>query len=132
MGMKPFLYGLKVINYFDRESMIDPAVLDIDDEDIRTCFTQALQRVAAVGLKIGYPVAPAVPHMFVNAFRNLVAIAIEADLDFKEAADIKDRIANPDKYGGGGGGGGGGDAPAASAAPAAAAAAPPPEEEEDE
>ena len=100
MGMKPFLYGLKVINYFDGESMIDVAVLDIEDADIRECFTKAMQRVAAVGLKIGYPVAPAVPHMFVNAFRNLVALAIEADLDFKEAADIKDRIANPDKYGG--------------------------------
>ena len=131
MGMKPFMYGLKVKAYFDGEGMIDPAVLDIDDDDIRACFTKAMQRVAAVGLKIGYPVAPAVPHMFVNAFRNLVAIAIETDIEFKEAEEIKDRIANPDKYGGGGGGGGGGGA-AAAAAPAAAAAAPPPEEEEDE
>merc|ERR1719183_2031810 len=125
--MKPFLYGLKVINYFDGESMIDPAVLDIEDEDIRTRFTQALQRVAAVGLKIGYPVAPAVPHMFVNAFRNLVALTLETGVSFKEAEEIKDRVANPDKYGGGGGGGGGA-APAAAAAPAAKAAAPPPEE----
>jgi len=50
-----------------------------------------------------------------------------------QAADIKDRIANPDKYGGGGGGGGGGGAaaPAAAGKPAAAKAAPPPEEEEE-
>jgi hypothetical protein len=43
-----------------------------------------------VGLAIGYPVAPAVPHMYVNAFRNLVALSIECpDIDFKEAAEIK-------------------------------------------
>ena len=41
-------------------------------------------RVAAVGLKIGYPVAPAVPHMFVNAFRNLVALSLETGISFKE------------------------------------------------
>jgi len=74
--------------------------------------------------------APAVPHMMANAFRNLVCLALETDIDFKEAADIKDRIANPDKYGGGGGGGGAA-APAAAGKPAAAKAAPPPEEEEE-
>ena len=48
-----------------------------------------------------------------------------------QAEDIKDRIANPDKYGGGGGGGGAAPAAAAAPAKAAAAKAPEPEEEED-
>jgi large subunit ribosomal protein LP0 len=82
--MKPFLYGLKVTHVFDGEGMVDPAVLDIDNEDIRACFKQAMGNVAAVGLKIGYPVAPAVPHMFVNAFRNLVALTLETAIDFKQ------------------------------------------------
>jgi large subunit ribosomal protein LP0 len=84
MSMKPFLYGLKVTHVFDGEGMVDPAVLDIDNEDIRACFKQAMGNVAAVGLKIGYPVAPAVPHMFVNAFRNLVALTLETAIDFKQ------------------------------------------------
>jgi hypothetical protein len=33
----------------------------------------------------------------VNAFRNLVALTLDTEIDFKEAAEIKDRIANPDK-----------------------------------
>ena len=58
--------------------------------NIRECFQQGMSKVAAVGLAIGYPVAPAVPHMYVNAFRNLVALSIECpDIDFKEAAEIK-------------------------------------------
>jgi len=129
MSMKPFQYGLQVTACWDGEAMIDTAVLDIEDNDILRLFKEAMAKVAAVGLKIGYPVAPAVPHMIYTAFRNCVCLALEADIDFKEAADIKDRIANPDKYGGGGGGGGSA-APAAQAAPAKAA--PPPEEEEAE
>ena len=89
MSMKPFLYGLKVTHVFDGEGMVDPAVLDIDNEDIRACFKQAMGNVAAVGLKIGYPVAPAVPHMFVNAFRNLVALTLETSIDFKQVTVAK-------------------------------------------
>ena len=32
MGMKPFLYGLKVTHVFDGEGMLDPAVLDMDPD----------------------------------------------------------------------------------------------------
>jgi large subunit ribosomal protein LP0 len=49
--------------------------------------------------------------MVSNAFRNLLAIAVETDYTFKEAEQIKDMIANPEKF-------------AAIAAPVAAAAAP--------
>jgi len=36
MGMKPFLYGLKVTTVFDGEGLLGPAILDIDDTDIRS------------------------------------------------------------------------------------------------
>ena len=107
MGMKPFLYGLKVTHVFDGEGMVDPAVLDIEDDDIKECFKNAMGRVAAVGLKIGYPVAPAVPHMFVNAFRNLVALTLETEVSFKEVTClfcVRVLVLLP--VGGGGGGAG--------------------------
>jgi large subunit ribosomal protein LP0 len=130
LGMKPFAYGLKVVSIFDGEGLIDPAVLDIDDEDIKKTFVTITQRVASVCLVIGYPATCAVPHMVLDAFKNCLKVAIATDISFKEADLIKDAIANPGKYGGGGGGGGGGGA-AAPAAAAAAAPAPAEEEEED-
>jgi len=133
MGVKPFAYGLVVQKVFTEGAVLSPAVLNITNDDILRLFQSACQNVAAVGLAIGYPVAPAIPHMVLNAFKNLLSIAIVTDISFKEAEKMKDIIANPDKYASaapvaaaapaaGGGGGGGG----------AAAKAPEPEPEEDE
>lgn len=72
----------------DGEGMVDPAVLDIEDKDIRTCFKEALSNVAAVHLQIGYSNAPAVPHMVIRAFRNLVAFTLDTDITFKEVLSI--------------------------------------------
>lgn len=44
MGMKPFMYGLKVTHVFDGEGMVDPAILDIDDADIRACFQEVCEQ----------------------------------------------------------------------------------------
>merc|ERR1719334_2890289 len=64
-------------------------------------------------LGIDYPTPASVPHMVSNAFRNLLAIAVETDYTFKEAEQIKDMLANPEKFA----------ALAAAAAPVAAAPA---------
>ncbi|EKX44202.1 large subunit ribosomal protein P0, cytoplasmic [Guillardia theta CCMP2712] len=130
LGLKPFEFGLIVTKLFDGESVIDPSVLDIDDEDIRKCFQQGIGRITSIGLSIGYPVPSACPHLLINAFKNLVALALTTDIDFAAAAEIKDMVANPEKYGGGAAAA----APAAGggAAPAAAAKAPEPEPEEEE
>jgi len=130
MGVKPFAYGLIVEKVFTDGAVLSPAVLAITNEDIIKVLSAGIGRVAAIGLATGYPVAPAIPHLIVTGFKNLLAVAVSTEVTFKEAEKMKDVIANPDKYagsGGGGGGGGGGGAPAA-----AAAAAPEPEEEEEE
>jgi large subunit ribosomal protein LP0 len=130
MGVKPFSYGLIVEKVFTDGAVLDPAVLDIENKDIIKVFQQGCSNIASIGLAVGYPVAPAVPHMIVNAFKNMVSVCLETELTFKQCEKIKDIIANPDKYASA--------APAAGAAPAAAAPAkggkkaPEPEEEEEE
>jgi large subunit ribosomal protein LP0 len=110
MGLKPFAYGLVVEKVFTEGAVLSPAVLNIKNEDVCELFQKACQNVAAVGLAIGYPVAPAIPHMVINAFKNLLSVAIVTDINFPAAEKMKDIINNPEKY--------------ASAAPAAGAAAP--------
>jgi large subunit ribosomal protein LP0 len=46
-------------------------------------------------------------HSVVNSYKKVLSVAIETDYEWEEIAELKDRIANPDKY--------------ASAGPAAAA-----------
>merc|ERR1719233_705680 len=111
LNINPFAYGLQILQVYDGGSIFHPSVLDITDEDIRAKFIEGAAIVTMTCLGIGYPTPASVPHMVSNAFRNLLAIAVETDYTFKEAEQIKDMIANPEKF-------------AAIAAPVAAAAAP--------
>merc|ERR1712025_1450329 len=112
LNIHPFAYGLQILQVYDGGSIFHPSVLDITDEDIRKKFIEGAAIVTMTCLGIGYPTPASVPHMVSNAFRNLLAIAVETDYTFKEAEQIKDMLANPEKFA----------ALAAAAAPAAAEA----------
>mmetsp|Transcript_39822 Transcript_39822/g.77984 ORF Transcript_39822/g.77984 Transcript_39822/m.77984 type:complete len:324 (-) Transcript_39822:134-1105(-) len=130
MGIKPFAYGLVVRKVFTEGAVLNPAVLDIGNEDILKVFSAGVARVAAIGLATGIPVAPAVPHLIVKGFKNMLAVCLATSCTFPAAEKMKDIVANPDKYASAApaaGGGGGGAAPAA-----AKAKAPEPEAEEEE
>jgi len=111
LNIHPFAYGLQILQVYDGGSIFHPSVLDITDEDIRAKFIEGAAIVTMTCLGIGYPTAASVPHMVSNAFRNLLAVAVETDYTFKEAEQIKEMLANPEKF-------------AALAAPVVAAAAP--------
>ena len=48
--------------------------------------------LAAVCLAIGYPTIASAPHSIANGFKNLLAIAAVTDVEFAEAATIKEYI----------------------------------------
>jgi len=128
LNISPFTYGLVVQQVYDQGTVFSPKVLDITDDDLLVTFQSGLANVAAVSLAIGYPTVASVPHSVVNGFKNLLAIAAVTDVTFKEAATLKEFLADPSKFA----------AVAAAAAPAAAEAAPAaakeeePEEESDD
>jgi len=129
LNISPFTYGLQVQQVYDQGTVFSPKVLDITDEDLMATFQSGLANVAAVSLAIGYPTVASVPHSVVNGFKNLLAIAAVTDVTFKEAATLKEFLADPSKFA----------AAAAAATPAAAAEAAPaaakeeePEEESDD
>ncbi len=49
---------------------------------------QGVAAVAAVSLAIGYPTVVSAPHLIINAFRNLLAVAAVTDITFKEAESV--------------------------------------------
>jgi len=126
LNVSPFTYGLKIQQVYDSGTIFSPEILDITPEDLRVKFLQGVRNIAAVCLAIGYPTVASVPHSIVNGVKNLIAIAVETDITFKEAEMAKEYLKDPSKF--------------ASAAPtaagqtasAAAAAAPAVEEEEEE
>merc|ERR1739838_353949 len=126
LKIKPFHYGLVCKTVYDEGSVYAPEVLDIEPEDLVQKFCDGIANVAAVSLAIGYPTGASVPHSVVNGFKNLAAVAAVTDITFKEAATLKEYLADPSKF-------------AVAAAPAAATEAAPaaakeeePEEESDD
>merc|ERR1712140_107847 len=72
-------YGLEIEQVYDSGTVFAPEVLDITDDDIRKKFLDGVRNVASVCLQIGYPTVASVPHSIVNGFKNLLAIAAEAE-----------------------------------------------------
>lgn len=112
LNIQPFSYGLVVRQVYDNGSVYVPEILDMTTDDILAKFLLGVRNVAAVSLAVGRPTIASAPHSIVNAFKNLLAIAVEADIEMKEAEKIKEYLADPSKF-----------AAAPAAAPAAAAPA---------
>ncbi len=74
----------------EAEVSAPPAVWELSNDDIISLFQIAANRISAVSLTIGYPAECAVPHMLVNSFKNLAAVAVATEIDFKQAEEIKD------------------------------------------
>jgi len=98
LDVKPFEYGLLAVNVYDNGSVYDPAVLDLKDSDIVAKFAAGVAKVASVSLAINYPTLPALPHVILNGFKNLAAIAVVTDYDFKQVKKLKDFIKNPGAF----------------------------------
>lgn len=127
LGIFPFSYGLLILQVFDNGTTFDPKVLDLTQEDLLASFQKGVNNVAALSLALRIPTAASAPHIIVNGFKNLLAVAAATDVTFAEAEQLKEYLADPSKFAVA--------APVASSAPAAAdkpAAAEQKEESEEE
>jgi len=113
LNISPFTYGLKIQMVYDSGTVFEPSILDIKPEDLRQKFLAGVRNVASVCLEIGYPTLASVPHSIVNGFKNLLALAVTTDINFKEADMAKEFLKDPSKFA----------AVVAAAAPAASAPA---------
>jgi len=110
LNVSPFTYGLKIRQVYDSGTVFSPEILDITSEDLLSKFMEGVLNIASVSLEIGYPTLASVPHSIVNGLKNLIAVAVETDISFKEADTAKEYLKDPSKFA----------AAAAVAAPAAA------------
>jgi large subunit ribosomal protein LP0 len=75
--MTPFLYGMELHSVYDNGVMLSKEVASISPADVLKTFSSGVSNIVACSLELGLPVAPAVPHMVQNAFKNLLAISCE-------------------------------------------------------
>lgn len=99
LNIKPFSYGLVIVSVYDNGSIFDPAVLDLTEADLAAKFVAGLRNIAAISLELGFPTLASIPHSVANAFKNLVAIAVECETySFEKADSYKTFLANPSAF----------------------------------
>lgn len=132
MQVNPFYYGLVMSLIYDNGSFYSPAVLSMTEADKEDKVRAGINNVAALSLALGFTTQASIPHVAMNAFKNIFSVSLGTDYDFDafNATQLKADIKSGKMVAAA--------APAAgaaaqtSAAPAAAAAPEPQEESEEE
>ncbi|KAK9126171.1 hypothetical protein Scep_015017 [Stephania cephalantha] len=98
LGIRPFSYGLVVLSVYDNGSVFSPEVLNLTEDDLIEKFAAGVSMATALSLAISYPTLAAAPHMFINAYKNVLAIAVATDYSFPQADKVKEYLADPSKF----------------------------------
>merc|ERR1712025_950134 len=98
LNISPFTYGLVIEQVYDSGTIFEPSILDITDDDLRKRFLEGVVNLACVSLAIGYPTLASIPHVVINGFKNLLAVAAVTDIEFKEAETVKEYFKDPSKF----------------------------------
>jgi large subunit ribosomal protein LP0 len=95
LNISPFTYGMTVVQIYDQGNMFTPDVLDISTDELINRFLTGIKTVAAISLALNYPTIASVTHSLVNAYKNLIAIALVTDYTFDGAEKVVYSFARP-------------------------------------
>ncbi|XP_020263281.1 60S acidic ribosomal protein P0-like [Asparagus officinalis] len=76
LGIKSFSYGLVILSVYDNGSVLSPEVLNLTEVDLVDKFAVGVSVVASLSLTLSYPTLAAALHMFVNAYKNVLVVAV--------------------------------------------------------
>lgn len=107
LGIEPFTYGLVLKSVYDNGSLFDAKVLDITDEVLAAKFGEAVKKLAALSLALGFATQASVPHCLANAFKAVLAVTIQLENYTFDKADLyEEYLKDPSKFEGPSSGGG--------------------------
>jgi len=98
LDIRPFEYGLQMVAVYDNGFVYDADVIDMTDNEILSRFTIGIQNVASLSLGTNFPTVASFPHVVMNGYKNLLAIALGTEYVFTQAEAIKQRAENPDAF----------------------------------
>jgi len=98
LDIRPFEYSLQMVAVYDTGSVFDAEVLNMTDSDILSRFAVGIGNVASVSLGINFPTIASFPHVVLNSYKNLLAVALQTDYVFEQATTIKQMAENPEAF----------------------------------
>ncbi|XP_015077293.1 60S acidic ribosomal protein P0-like [Solanum pennellii] len=96
--IKPFSYGLIVQSVYDNGSVFSPEVLELTDNDLVARFAAGLTNVVGLSMTLDYPTLAAIPHIFINSYKNVLSFAIATEYSFPQAGKVKEYLKDPSKF----------------------------------
>ncbi len=88
LNISPFTYGMSVVQIFDQGNVFPPDVLDVSTDELVGRFMTGVKTIAALSLALNYPTIASVTHSLVNAYKNVLAIALVTDYSFDGAEKV--------------------------------------------
>ena len=88
LNISPFTYGMTVIQIYDQANTFSPEVLDVDESELIDRFMSGIKTIAAISLALNYPTLVSVTHSLVNAYKNLIAVALATEITFEGAEKV--------------------------------------------
>lgn len=88
LNIKPFSFGMEILYVYDDGAILTPEVFNLDPEALIGKIRGAANHLAAISLQLGLPNSLSIPHMIRNGFKNIVAIALEADIKIKQLENL--------------------------------------------
>jgi len=67
---------------FENNTLYDPAVLDITDEDMLKSVSAGIANVAALSLATDCPTLASIPHSVINAYKNVLGLSLATEYSF--------------------------------------------------
>jgi len=98
LNISPFTYGMTVVQIYDRGNAFPPSVLDVDEQELVDRFLGGIKTIAAISLALNYPTVVSVTHSLVNAYKNLIAVALVTEYTFEGVEKIKEYLENPEAF----------------------------------
>jgi large subunit ribosomal protein LP0 len=100
LDIKPFTFGLVILNVYDNGAVFSPEVLDYTDDIIAGKFCRGLNNIAAISLEIGYPTLASLPHSLTNAMKWCTAaiVGAESSYTFEKAEMALAYLADPSAF----------------------------------
>lgn len=77
LGVTPFSYSITIVAIYYNGCVSGPEILDITEDGLVEKFSLGVSNIASISLAISYPTLAAAPHMMVNAYKNVLAVALE-------------------------------------------------------
>lgn len=97
LNIKPFTYGLGVVQVWDDGKTYDAKILKLTEADLLGKFFAGVQRVASLSLALGWPSIAALPHVLLNGYKRVAAISLAVDYDLAQTRALKALLADPEK-----------------------------------